>query len=151
MFSQWKHTGFVQRTSVVLAPTIVLALMNPIDSGGTRDASGSYLDAKAENLLFGQKTMLSTFAGIVARCAIMVGAVFILSRTVPRNKLYRFVFLFVLCVPLNLIYNYVNVLFLGYHKMGWTGALIIAFFVAMFGSFWSPDPQNSNTPGSSKS
>src|ERR1700730_1137548 len=103
MFSQWKHTGFVQRTSVVLAPTIVLALMNPIDSGGTRDASGSYLDAKAENLLFGQKTMLSTFAGIVARCAIMVGAVFILSRIVPRNKLYRFVFLFVLCVPLNLI------------------------------------------------
>jgi hypothetical protein len=70
--------------------------------------------------------MLFLFVGIAARCAIVVAVAFILSRTVPRNMVYRFVFLFVLWVPLNFVINYVDVSFLGYHKMGWTGVFIIA-------------------------
>jgi hypothetical protein len=62
--------------------------------------------------------MLPIFVGIVARCAIIVGIAFLLTRTVPRNKVWRFVFLFVLCVLLNLVVNYVDVLLLGYHKDG---------------------------------
>jgi len=90
--------------------------------------------------------MLPIFLGIVARCAIVVGVAFILSRTVPRNKVCRFVFLFVLCVPLNFVINYVDVSFLGYHKMDWPGAFIIALIVAICGTFWPQQTHNSNTP-----
>jgi hypothetical protein len=98
--------------------------------------------------------MLPVFVGIVARVAIVVGLAFVLSRTVPRmprNKVYRFIFWFVLCVPLNFIINYVNVSFLGYHKMGWTGAFIIALLVAICGTFWPLQTHNSNTPRGSRS
>ena len=91
------------------------------------------------------ETMLSIFAGIVARCAIVVGVAFILSRTLPRTKVYRFVFLFVLCVPMNFVINYMDVSFLGYHKMGWIGIFIIALLVAICGTFWPPQTHNSNT------
>ncbi len=90
-----------------------------------------------------------TVLGIVARVAIGVAMAFILSKTVPRmpNKMCRFVFLFVLCLPLNFGVNYVNVQLLGYHKMGWTGASIIALLLAIWGTFlYSPQPHNSNTP-----
>ena len=90
--------------------------------------------------------MLSIFVGIVARCAIIVGVAFILSRTVPRNKVYRFVFLLVLCVPLNFVINYADVSFLGYHRMGWTGTFIIALLFAICGTFWPPQTHNSNSP-----
>ena len=92
--------------------------------------------------------MLLTFVGIVARCAIVVGAAFILSKTLPRlpRKVYRFVFLFVLCVPLNLIINYADVSFLGYHEMGWTGTFIIALLVAICGTFWPTQTRKPNTP-----
>jgi len=84
--------------------------------------------------------------GIVARCAILVGMAFILGKTVPSmpNKVCRFVFLFVLCVPLNFVMNYVNVRLLGYHRMGWTGASIIALLFATVGTFWPPEPRDSN-------
>jgi hypothetical protein len=86
--------------------------------------------------------------GIVARCAIAVGIAFILSKTVPSmpNKVCRFVFLFVLWVPLNFVINYVNVRLFGYHTMSWTGALIIAFLIATLFTFFPPQPHNSNTP-----
>ena len=86
--------------------------------------------------------------GIVARCAIIVGIAFILSKTVPSipNKVWRFVFLFVLCVPLNFVINYINVWAFGYHKIGWTAAFIGALLLATFGTFWPPEPHNSNTP-----
>ena len=89
-----------------------------------------------------------TVVGIVARCAILVGFAFILSKTVASvpNKACRFVVLFVLCVSLNFVINYVNVRLLGYHKMGWTGASIIALVFATFGTFVPPQPHNSNTP-----
>jgi len=90
-----------------------------------------------------------TVLGIVARLAIGVAIAFILSRTVPRmaNKIWRFVFLFVLFLPLNFGVNYVNVQLLGYHKMGWTGASVIALLLAVSGTFlYSPQLHNSNTP-----
>ena len=92
--------------------------------------------------------MLSIFVAVVANVAILMGLAFILSKTVPsiRNKVCRFVFLFVLGVPLNFVINYVNVGTLGYHKMGWTGAFIIALLFAAWGTFWPPQPHNSNTP-----
>jgi hypothetical protein len=87
--------------------------------------------------------------GIVARVAIAVALAFILGETVPRvaNKMCRFVFLFVLFLPVNFGVNYVNVQLLGYHKMGWTGASIISLLVALWGTFlYPPQPRNSNTP-----
>lgn len=70
--------------------------------------------------------------GIVATLAIAVGAAFILGETMPimPNKVCRFVFLFVLGVPLNFVINYVNVWAFGYHKMSRTGAIIIALLLA---------------------
>ncbi len=55
--------------------------------------------------------MLSIIFAIVARLAIIVGISFIFSRTLPMmpSKVWRFVFLFVLCVPLNFLINGVNV------------------------------------------
>jgi len=93
--------------------------------------------------------MLAVLEGIVVRLAILVGMAFILSKTLPSmpNKVCRFVFLFVLCVPLNFVINYFDVRLLGLPKMGWTGASIIALLIAAFGTFlWSPQPQNSNAP-----
>ena len=92
--------------------------------------------------------MLPVLFGIFARCAIAVGIAFILSKTVPsmHNKVCRFVFLFVLWVPLNFVINYVNVRLLGYHKMSWTGALVIALLVATLFTLWPPQLHNSNTP-----
>jgi len=71
---------------------------------------------------------------------------FILGKTVPSmpNKVCRFVFLFVLCVPLNFVMNYVNVRLLGYHGMGWTGASIVALLFATVGTFWPPETRGSN-------
>jgi hypothetical protein len=92
--------------------------------------------------------MLSLLVSIIASCAILVGFAFILSITVPSvpNKVCRFVVLFVLCVPLNFVMNYVDVRLLGYHKMGWTVVSIIALVFATFGTFVPPQPHNSNTP-----
>jgi hypothetical protein len=92
--------------------------------------------------------MLSVLVSILARLATCVGFAFILGKTVDRitTKIGRFVVLFMLCVPLNFILNYVDVRTLGYHQMGWTGALITALLFATFGTFFPPQPRNSNTP-----
>lgn len=86
--------------------------------------------------------------GIVAWCAIAVGIGFIFSKTLPSmpNKVCRFVFLFALWVPLNFVFNYVNVWAFGYHKMSWTGAIFIALLLATYGTFLPPQPHNPNTP-----
>jgi len=85
--------------------------------------------------------------GICVQVAIALGTAFILSKTVTRmpDKLCRFTFLFVLGVPLNFVINYVNVAFLGYHKMGWLGVAIIALILAALGTIWLPQSLNSNT------
>ena len=72
---------------------------------------------------------------------------FVLSKAVPSmpNKVWRFVFLFVVGVPLGFFVNYFDVRLLGYHNVGWTGAFIIALVFATFGTFWPPQPHNSNT------
>ncbi len=92
--------------------------------------------------------MLSIFVYVVARGAVLVGVVFVLSKSVPSmpNKVCRFVFLFFLGVLLNFVINYVDVWTLGYHKMGLTGAFIIALLFATYGTFWPPQTHNSNTP-----
>jgi len=89
-----------------------------------------------------------TILGMVARLSVLVGAAFIFSKTVASmsNKVFRFVVLFVLCVPLNFVINYVNIWAFGYHKMGWNGALIIALVFATWGTFLGPQPHNSNMP-----
>jgi len=93
--------------------------------------------------------MLLVFVGIIVRCAFAIGLAFILSKTLPkilRNKVYRFVFLFLLGVPFNFIINYFDVSFLGYHRMGWIGASIIAFLFAICGTFWPTELENFNSP-----
>jgi hypothetical protein len=98
--------------------------------------------------MFRQKAMLPLLVAIIASCAIAVGFAFIVGRTVPSipNKVYRFLFLFVLGVPMIFVINYVDVRTLGYHKMGRTGALIIALLGATWGTFSTPQPPNSKTP-----
>jgi len=89
-----------------------------------------------------------TVLGFVAHFAFLWTAAFVLNKTVPRlaNMACRFALLFVLCVPLNFIINWFNVRLLGYHKMGWTGASVIALVLATFGTFYySPRPRNSDT------
>ena len=85
--------------------------------------------------------------GIIARVAIVLG-ISILAKTVltTPNKLYRFVFLFFLFVPMNFLINYVNIQLLGYHKAGWTFISILALLMAGVGAFWQPQTDNSNTP-----
>ena len=93
--------------------------------------------------------MVSIFVAIIAKCALAVALALILSRTVPsmpQNKVYRFVLLFVLCVPLNVVINYVDVWTRGYHKMGWTGTFIFALLLAAWLTFLPPQPHNPNTP-----
>ena len=85
---------------------------------------------------------------MVATGAIALGMAFVLSKTVPSmpNKVSRFVFLFVLCVPLNFVSNYVNVRCLGYHRLGWNAACVIALLLATLGTFSLPQPRDSNRP-----
>ena len=131
--------AFIARDDKLFASTSIRLY----GGGAGREAYSKFLQQTAENI--SQKTMLSVLVGIVVRCAIVVGVAFILSKTVPRNRVSRFVFLFALCVPLNFVINYVDVSFLGYHKMGWPGAFIIALPFAIFGAFWPPQTHNSNT------
>jgi hypothetical protein len=92
--------------------------------------------------------MLPLLVSMIAGLAIVVGFAFILGKTVPSmpNKVFRFVLLFVLCLPLTFAINYVNVRTLGYHKMGWTGAFIIALLFATFQTFFPSQADNSDTP-----
>ncbi|HYM08645.1 MAG TPA: hypothetical protein VEU11_18990 [Terriglobales bacterium] len=92
--------------------------------------------------------MLSIIVAIVAGFAIVIGQVFIFSKTLrsmPRSKVLRFVLLFALSVPLEFVVNYVNVRTLGYHKMSWAGAFMIALVFAAWGTFLPPQPHNTNT------
>ena len=83
------------------------------------------------------QTIALGFVGIVARCAVAVGLVLILSRTwMPRKKGYRFVCWFVLLVLFYFAINYMDVRFLGFHKLTWTWAIILALIVATIGTFW---------------
>jgi hypothetical protein len=86
--------------------------------------------------------------GIVTTLALSVGISFIFRKTAPSmpNKRCRFIFLFALWVPLNFVFNYVNVWAFGYHRMSWTGAIIIALLLAAYGTFLPPQPHNPNTP-----
>jgi hypothetical protein len=92
--------------------------------------------------------MLLFLAGIIIDIAILLAVAFILGGIMPSvpNKLYRFIFLFVFSVPLVFIINYVDVWACRYHKMAATGALIIAFLLAAYGTFLPPQSRNSNTP-----
>ena len=87
--------------------------------------------------------------GVVTTSVIVLGFVFILSKIMPRipqSKVCRFAVLFVLCVPLNFVINYVNVRTFGYHEMSWTESFIIALPPAIWGTFLPPQSHNTNTP-----
>jgi hypothetical protein len=64
----------------------------------------------------------------------------------PQNKMYRFLLLFILWVPLNVVINYANVWALGYHKMGWIATFIFALLLAAWLTFLPPEPRDSSTP-----
>jgi hypothetical protein len=91
--------------------------------------------------------------GIVASLAVGVGFAFILSRTVPSmpNKVCRFFFLFVLCVPFNFVISSINTWAFGYHKIRRPEDIIIALLLAAFWTLLPPQQHNSNTPYSAKS
>jgi hypothetical protein len=108
-------------------------------SEGNLDAKGEPSTVYPENMLF--------VLGIVATLALAVGVGFIFSKTAPSmpNKICRFVFLFALWVPLNFVFNYVNVWAFGFHRMSWTGAIIIAVLLAGCGTFLPPQPHDPKT------
>ena len=85
--------------------------------------------------------------GTVATLAILLGVWGFLSQTAPiiPNRVCRFAFLFVVCVPLNFVCNYVNVWAFGYHRMSWTGAIIIAVLLAAYGTFLFARPYDPGT------
>lgn len=85
--------------------------------------------------------------GSFASLSITLGMAFILSKTVSstRNKVGRFFFLFVLCVPFNFVINHIHVWAFGYHKMSRTGDIIIALLLAAYGTFLPPQPHNPDT------
>jgi len=88
-----------------------------------------------------------TVLGIVATLSFLVAIGFVFSKTVPSmpNKVCRFLFLFTLWVPLNFVFNYVHVWAFGWHRMSWTGAIIIAVLFATFGTFVPPQPHDPST------
>lgn len=92
--------------------------------------------------------MLLFLAGFAVQFAIVLIIAFVLATTVPLmpNKVWRFVYLFLFAIPLNFTVNYVNVWAFGYHKMSRTGALIIAFLLAVYGTFFLPRPRGSHMP-----
>ena len=91
--------------------------------------------------------MLPMLISVVVEVALFLGAAFILS-TVPSmpTKVSRFVFLFVLCMPLVFVINYLDVRLLGYPEMGLTAASIIGLLSAAFGTFLPRQRHNSNPP-----
>jgi hypothetical protein len=91
--------------------------------------------------------MLLFLAGFAVQFAIVLMVAFTLATTVPwmPNKVFRFIFLFVFCVPLNFVVNYLNVWAFGYHKMGRRGSLIIALLFATYGTFLPPQRRKTNT------
>ena len=92
--------------------------------------------------------LLYGIVGIVANIAALVVVAIVLSRTtphLPKNKLCRFAFLLMVCVPVNLAINFINVQTRGYHKMSWTAAFIIALVIASFQTLLSSQSDNPNT------
>jgi hypothetical protein len=85
---------------------------------------------------------LSPGAAILVGLAFMLGT--ILAR-MPQNKLCRFMFLFLQCVPLNVAINYVNVCTFASHKMGWSGTFILPLLLAIWQGFGGCNRTNSNT------
>jgi hypothetical protein len=91
--------------------------------------------------------MLLFLAGFAALFAIVLIIAFTLGTTVPwmPNKVCRFILLFLFCVPLNFVVNYVNVWAFGYHRMSRTGSLVIALLLATYGTFLPQQPRKPNT------
>lgn len=92
--------------------------------------------------------MLSGVGFVVARTALVLVGAFILSKTLPSipNKLWRFVFLFILIVPFGLLYDYLHVQLLGSSKTSWTFTVIWALLCAVVLTFWGPQLRKSDTP-----
>ena len=86
--------------------------------------------------------------GLIVWSAFFVGTGFIMNTALKSrpSKVFRFVFLFALWIPLNFAFNWVNVWGFGYHQMSWTGAIIIALLIAAFLTLVLPQPSKPNTP-----
>jgi hypothetical protein len=92
--------------------------------------------------------MLSIFIAMLVRFAILVEIAFIFHKSVSgmRSKLCRFGLLFVFGMPLSRVANYFDVRFARYHKMGWTGAAVIALCFPAYGTSLLPQPHDQRTP-----
>ena len=85
--------------------------------------------------------------GTVATLAILLGVALISSKAAPimPNGFCRFVFLFALWLPVNFVCNSLNVWAFGYHRMSWSGAIIIAVLLAAYGTFLLARPYDPGT------
>jgi ABC-type uncharacterized transport system permease subunit len=111
--------------------------------------TGSNLDFKGRALYCLRGNLMPYVLGVVATLVIALGFALILSQTmrrIPQNKVCRFAVLFVLCVPLNFVINYIDVRTFGYHQMSWTESFVIALLPAAWGTFLPPQSRKSNTP-----
>jgi hypothetical protein len=84
--------------------------------------------------------MLPLSVAIIAEVAIQFGFVFVLSKTVLRiqDKVWRFIFSFVLYVLMNFVLNYVNVQLLGFQKMDQTEVFFVSLLLATYVTFIWP-------------
>ena len=90
--------------------------------------------------------------GLLAVGALLIGTVFVLSKSLLRmpNKVSRFVLFFVVGVPLVFGYDHVKHWALGYHRpfsrpFSWPVALILALLWAILCTFWGPQSHTSHT------
>ena len=87
--------------------------------------------------------MLTPVLAIVATLALVAGIAFVLPKIVsriPPNRVFRFVFWFVLGILLNLAFDYLFVLMLEVHRTSWTNMLVISFLLAVCGTVFPPRP-----------
>ena len=89
------------------------------------------------------------FLGLLAVGVLAIATAFVLSKAFPRmrNKMSRFVLLFLVCVPLEFAYDYIKHWALGYHRsaMTWPVALMLALLWAILFTFLGPQLHNPNT------
>jgi hypothetical protein len=82
---------------------------------------------------------------MIADFAIAAAFALLFSKIAPltsRHKIGRFALLFVLCIPLTVLVNYIDVRAFGYHKLSWTAVFIIVLPPAAWGTFLPSQSQS---------
>jgi hypothetical protein len=82
----------------------------------------------------------------LARIVLAIGMAFLLGKTVPSvtNRVFRFVFLFVILSLFGFVLNYVDMRLAGYHKMSWAVNLILTLVIVTLCELFGYDSDTAN-------